>query len=445
MAEGFGGVAFEASSRRHTLQHREPSLIPTATRSCAPRLGTRPDRERALGDSPGGRRIDSGGAEPHASRRWGRPPLVALFVPSPIRSDATVRFDTRSSTWRHPRRGPEAVLAVDATASSRTRIRPSSGLLGYAAKRRSTSPSRHTCGIRRSSTASPRYSDPAPSPSSTTSIYGARTRPSLGVSVSASGLRSARRRPGRRGGGAARRDRAAGGSTPSSRARTPSSSTTSTPSPTTYALRWCRCSVSRGCCARTTATGSTTRRHFLDRIEQAGRTMETLTNDLLELSRIGERSERKALVDPLRVLSIVQAELKPRLEEQAVALVAPRERAARALRPDPSLSGLREPASATRSTTWAPCRPAHHDRRGEERPDAPRDLGRGQRPRDRARPPRADLRDLPEPRPPRGRAPRHRRGSRHRAEDRRDPRRPRLGREPPRRGARPSASRSPAR
>jgi len=64
-------------------------------------------------------------------------------------------------------------------------------------------------------------------------------------------------------------------------------------------------------------------RHFLDRIEQAGRTMETLTNDLLELSRIGERSERKTLVDPLRVLSIVQAELKPRLEERGVALVLP--------------------------------------------------------------------------------------------------------------------------
>lgn len=64
-------------------------------------------------------------------------------------------------------------------------------------------------------------------------------------------------------------------------------------------------------------------RHFLDRIEQAGRTMETLTSDLLELSRIGERSERKALVDPLRVLSIVQAELKARLEEHGVTLVVP--------------------------------------------------------------------------------------------------------------------------
>ncbi|MCC6639981.1 MAG: PAS domain-containing protein [Deltaproteobacteria bacterium] len=64
-------------------------------------------------------------------------------------------------------------------------------------------------------------------------------------------------------------------------------------------------------------------RHFLDRIEQAGRTMETLANDLLELSRIGSRSERRALVDPLRVLSIVQSELKPRLEEYGVKLVLP--------------------------------------------------------------------------------------------------------------------------
>ncbi len=66
-----------------------------------------------------------------------------------------------------------------------------------------------------------------------------------------------------------------------------------------------------------------TARHFLDRIEQAGRTMETLTNDLLELSRIGDRSERRALVDPLRVLSVVQAELKPRLEEHGVRLMVP--------------------------------------------------------------------------------------------------------------------------
>lgn len=63
--------------------------------------------------------------------------------------------------------------------------------------------------------------------------------------------------------------------------------------------------------------------HFLERIEQAARTMESLTDDLLELSRIGSRSERRALVDPLRVLGVVLAELKPRLEEQGVALELP--------------------------------------------------------------------------------------------------------------------------
>jgi PAS domain S-box-containing protein len=38
--------------------------------------------------------------------------------------------------------------------------------------------------------------------------------------------------------------------------------------------------------------------HFLDRIEQAGRTMEELIHDLLELSRIGKPGERPAMVDP---------------------------------------------------------------------------------------------------------------------------------------------------
>jgi len=64
-------------------------------------------------------------------------------------------------------------------------------------------------------------------------------------------------------------------------------------------------------------------RHFLDRIEQAGRTMEALINDLLELSRIGQTGERKALVDPLKILHQLRAELKPRLEAQNVSLVVP--------------------------------------------------------------------------------------------------------------------------
>ncbi len=61
-------------------------------------------------------------------------------------------------------------------------------------------------------------------------------------------------------------------------------------------------------------------RHFLDRIEQAGRTMEALINDLLELSRIGETAARKTVVDPRRTLLQLRAELKPRLESQRVEL-----------------------------------------------------------------------------------------------------------------------------
>lgn len=64
-------------------------------------------------------------------------------------------------------------------------------------------------------------------------------------------------------------------------------------------------------------------RHFLDRIEQAGRTMETLINDLLELSKIGQTGERKALVDPLKILLQLKAELKPRLEGRNIRLSVP--------------------------------------------------------------------------------------------------------------------------
>lgn len=64
-------------------------------------------------------------------------------------------------------------------------------------------------------------------------------------------------------------------------------------------------------------------RHFLDRIDQAGRTMEALIQDLLELSRIGSASEHKALVDPLPILRQLRAELKTRLEAQPAELVLP--------------------------------------------------------------------------------------------------------------------------
>jgi len=63
--------------------------------------------------------------------------------------------------------------------------------------------------------------------------------------------------------------------------------------------------------------------HFVDRIEQAGRTMEMLIHDLLELSRIGEPGERRALIDPRAVLQHLHAELKPRLDAAGVELLLP--------------------------------------------------------------------------------------------------------------------------
>jgi len=64
--------------------------------------------------------------------------------------------------------------------------------------------------------------------------------------------------------------------------------------------------------------------HFVDRIEQAGRTMEALIHDLLELSRIGQPGDGfPALVDPGAVLAQLRAELKPRLDQERIRLVLP--------------------------------------------------------------------------------------------------------------------------
>jgi len=68
-----------------------------------------------------------------------------------------------------------------------------------------------------------------------------------------------------------------------------------------------------------------TARHFLDRIEKAGQTMEALINDLLELSRIGGAYDHKAYVNVSDLLTQIQAELKPRLEAQGVRLKLPNE------------------------------------------------------------------------------------------------------------------------
>ncbi|MFI5215786.1 MAG: ATP-binding protein [Candidatus Limnocylindria bacterium] len=63
--------------------------------------------------------------------------------------------------------------------------------------------------------------------------------------------------------------------------------------------------------------------HFVDRIEQAGRTMESLIHDLLELSRIGQPGERRSMVDPRAVLQQLHAELKPRLDAGGIELRLP--------------------------------------------------------------------------------------------------------------------------
>jgi len=63
--------------------------------------------------------------------------------------------------------------------------------------------------------------------------------------------------------------------------------------------------------------------HFLDRIEQAGRTMESLIHDLLELSRIGQPGDRPRLVDPRAVLLQLAAEFKPRLDDLGIQLFLP--------------------------------------------------------------------------------------------------------------------------
>ncbi len=63
--------------------------------------------------------------------------------------------------------------------------------------------------------------------------------------------------------------------------------------------------------------------HFVDRIEQSGRTMESLIHDLLELSRIGQPGERRTMVDPRAVLLQIAAEFKPHLDDHGIHLTLP--------------------------------------------------------------------------------------------------------------------------
>jgi PAS domain S-box-containing protein len=66
-----------------------------------------------------------------------------------------------------------------------------------------------------------------------------------------------------------------------------------------------------------------TGQHFIDRIEQAGRTMEELIHDLLEFSRIGQGSERRTMVDPRIIVLQIESEMKERLDAIGVRLELP--------------------------------------------------------------------------------------------------------------------------
>jgi PAS domain S-box-containing protein len=64
-------------------------------------------------------------------------------------------------------------------------------------------------------------------------------------------------------------------------------------------------------------------RHFLERIEQGGNTMETLITDLLELSRIGHADDDE-LVDPLPILRKIANDWKEHLDAQHVRIELPK-------------------------------------------------------------------------------------------------------------------------
>src|SRR5690606_25069618 len=64
--------------------------------------------------------------------------------------------------------------------------------------------------------------------------------------------------------------------------------------------------------------------HYLDRITEAGRTMETLIRELLDFARIGH-GEQRVLIDPRQVLEQLKGELKPRLDALGATLELPAE------------------------------------------------------------------------------------------------------------------------
>lgn len=66
-----------------------------------------------------------------------------------------------------------------------------------------------------------------------------------------------------------------------------------------------------------------TGQRFLERIEQAGKNMNTMTQDLLELSTRQPSSTPREAVDARNILLQIQAEMKPRLEDHGVRLDLP--------------------------------------------------------------------------------------------------------------------------
>ena len=66
-------------------------------------------------------------------------------------------------------------------------------------------------------------------------------------------------------------------------------------------------------------------RHYVDRIREAGRTMEALIRELLDFARIGHSGEQRALVDPCEVLRQIHGELKPKLDALGVEISMPEE------------------------------------------------------------------------------------------------------------------------
>jgi PAS domain S-box-containing protein len=150
-------------------------------------------------------------------------------------------------------------------------------------------------------------------------------------------------------------------------------------------------------------------RHFLDRIEQAGRTMESLIHDLLELSRIGRTDASRSLIDPRTVLSHLYAEFKPRLDQEGASLELPEDL--------PLLMCNRTRLYQLFSNLV-----------GNALERRPPDHRERQRQGNRSRPSRPHLRDLPEPRSLQGRPTGHGNRPCDREKDRRDTRRARLGR-----------------